>query len=127
MRENENSALINQYIESYNAFNIERMLSLLDDSIVFENEANGAVNVRAEGKLEFENLAKESAKLFSQRNQTVTNLIVNDTTAQINIDYSGVLSVDLPNGMREGDELTVQGKSYFEFKNEKISYIKDVS
>ncbi|MDK1286071.1 nuclear transport factor 2 family protein [Pseudoalteromonas umbrosa] len=127
MRESEKAALINQYIESYNAFNIQAMLSLFDESIVFENEGNGEVNVRVEGKQEFENLAKESAKLFRQRKQTVTNLIVNGTTAQINIDYLGVLAVDLPNGMKVGDELTIQGKSYFEFKNEKISYIKDIS
>ncbi|AOT07956.1 nuclear transport factor 2 family protein [Pseudoalteromonas luteoviolacea] len=127
MLEREKATLINQYIESYNDFNIGGMLSLFDDSIVFENESNGEVNVRAEGKQEFENLANESAKLFSQRNQTVTNLIINDTTAQVDIDYLGVLAVDLSNGLKEGDALTTQGKSYFEFKNDKISYIKDVS
>ncbi|KID57297.1 hypothetical protein JF50_08725 [Pseudoalteromonas luteoviolacea] len=127
MLERDKTALINQYIERYNAFNIEGMLSLFDDSIVFENESNGEVNVRAEGKQEFEDLANESAKLFSQRKQTVTHCIVNDTMAQIGIDYLGVLAVDLPNGLKEGDELKVQGKSYFEFKNDKISYIKDVS
>lgn len=127
MLERDKTALINQYIERYNAFNIEGMLSLFDDSIVFENESNGEVNVRAEGKQEFEDLANESAKLFSQRKQTVTHCIVNDTMAQIDIDYLGVLAVDLPNGLKEGDELKVQGKSYFEFKNDKISYIKDVS
>ncbi|KZN64801.1 hypothetical protein N473_13490 [Pseudoalteromonas luteoviolacea CPMOR-1] len=127
MLERDKTALINQYIERYNAFNIEGMLSLFDDSIVFENESNGEVNVRAEGKQEFEDLANESAKLFSQRKQTVTHCIVNDTMAQIDIDYLGVLAVDLPNGLKEGDELKVQGKSYFEFKHDKISYIKDVS
>ncbi|ESP90928.1 MULTISPECIES: nuclear transport factor 2 family protein [Pseudoalteromonas] len=124
---NDKAALIDQYINSYNAFNIEQMLTLFDDSIVFENESNGEVNVRAEGKVEFENLAKESAKLFSARNQTITDLYIDETQAKISIDYLGVLDVDLPNGLKAGDELSVKGQSFFEFCNGKISYIKDVS
>ncbi|MBQ4836848.1 MULTISPECIES: nuclear transport factor 2 family protein [Pseudoalteromonas] len=127
MLDNDKAALIDQYINSYNAFNVEQMLALFDDSIVFENESNGEVNVRAEGKVEFENLAKESAKLFSSRNQTITDLHIDETQAKISIDYLGVLAVDLPNGLKAGDELSIKGHSFFEFYNGKISYIKDVS
>ena len=41
--------------------------------------------------------------------------------------YEGVLAVDLPNGMKAGEELRINGCSEFEFKDGKIYRITDFS
>lgn len=119
--------LIETYLESYNSFDISGMLSLLDDGVIFENEVSGDVNLRAEGKAEFERLASESAQLFRARQQRMTEIAIDGATAEISIDYKATLATDLPNGLKSGDILELKGKTLFEFKNGKISYIKDIS
>ncbi|HAS8484195.1 TPA: nuclear transport factor 2 family protein, partial [Vibrio vulnificus] len=47
--------------------------------------------------------------------------------AMVNIDYTGTLAIDLPNGLKSGQVLELKGQTYFEFQNGKISHIKDVS
>ncbi|CAM3997358.1 hypothetical protein VA7868_01114 [Vibrio aerogenes CECT 7868] len=127
MDDNAKLTLIESYIDYYNAFNIPGMLSLLDELIVFENESNGVINTHTEGRAAFEELAQESAKFFSAREQKITYVDLSDAGATVGIDYQGVLAVDLPNGLKAGEVLAVQGKSCFEFSGEKIGYIRDVS
>ena len=43
------------------------------------------------------------------------------------IDYKAILNMDLPNGMKKGDTLEMKGQSQFEFKNDRIVKILDVS
>lgn len=45
----------------------------------------------------------------------------------IGIDYEGVLAADLPNGMKAGEILRLNGKSEFTFRDEKIYRITDIS
>ncbi|SHO57029.1 nuclear transport factor 2 family protein [Vibrio quintilis] len=127
MDDNAKLTLVESYVHHYNTFNIPGMLSLLDDGVVFENESNGVINTHTEGREEFEQLAHESAKFFSAREQKITYVDLSDSGATIGIDYKGVLAVDLPNGMKAGEVLAVEGKSFFEFSGDKICYIRDMS
>ncbi|MCG9679136.1 nuclear transport factor 2 family protein [Vibrio sp. Isolate24] len=127
MSESEKVELIESYISRYNAFDVTGMLEILSDNIVFENESNGEITARTVGKVDFENLASQSAKMFSARQQVVTDIQLSDSTATVSIDYTGTLAIDLPNGIKEGQELALKGKTYFEFQNGKIHHIKDVS
>ena len=127
MIESDKINLIESYVSSYNSFDIAGLLAVLDDNIVFENEANGEINMRSEGKPAFEKLASESAKSFSTRQQTITDLVISDESAQVSIDYKGTLATDLPSGLKAGQTIELKGKTQFEFNLGKISYIKDVS
>ncbi|MCG9648958.1 nuclear transport factor 2 family protein [Vibrio brasiliensis] len=127
MLDSEKIGLVESYVSRYNAFDVSGMLALLDEDVVFENESNGEITARSDGKAEFESLASESVKIFSVRQQVVTAIEMFERAATVSIDYTGTLAIDLPNGLRAGQVLELKGQTYFEFQNGKISHIKDVS
>lgn len=119
--------LIEQYIKAYNAFNIDGMIDVLHESINFKNITNGDVNAQTQGIEEFRVLAEQSAQIFSQRYQVVKSIAFTDDKAEVEIDYEGILSVDLPNGMKAGESVKLQGKSIYQMKDEKLVLIEDYS
>jgi hypothetical protein len=48
-------------------------------------------------------------------------------TAKVDIKYEGVLSTDIPNGMKAGDTLRLNGRFVFQFGDGKLSRITDYS
>ncbi|MGF1668899.1 MAG: nuclear transport factor 2 family protein [Balneolaceae bacterium] len=120
-------ALIHSYIRAYNAFDIDGMMELLHPGIEFKNYSVGKVNAEAYGLAEFRALAEQAKQLFSSRTQTLTDLRFEKDKAIAEIDYHGVLAVDLPNGLKAGEEIQLTGRSEFQFKEGKISMITDYS
>jgi hypothetical protein len=119
--------IIQNYIDGYNQFDIDKMIADFDDKIIFENIQNGEVNMTLTGFEEFKNQAKEAKKYFSKRFQTVETFRHSDSKTEIDIDYHGVLAMDLPNGMKTGEQLNLTGKSVFEFLDNKIIRLRDIS
>jgi hypothetical protein len=56
-------AIVKSYIESNNTFNIDGMLSNMDDLIVFENVSDGRIDMSLTGIDKFREQA-EQAKVF---------------------------------------------------------------
>ena len=119
--------VIENYIQAYNQMNIPGMLTDLHADVVFENMSNGVVDLRTEGKDEFEIQAKKAKNLFAQRNQRITNWQIKENVIIIDIDYQATLAIDLPNGLQAGDELELQGQSEFHFQDGKVVKIQDRS
>ena len=119
--------LIQTYIKAYNAKDVPAMLALLDDQIVFENVSNSSASLTITSKQEFEQVARQSATYFTERKQIIRFLVLGDAAAAIEIDYQAILAVDLPNGLRAGNQLTLRGASFFEAKNGKLIRISDYS
>lgn len=127
MNSEQTKTIIEAYLNAYNSFDVEGMLNLLHEDVVFRNFANGELNAETKGKEEFRQLAEQSTKIFSSRRQTITDYQTNDDKVKIQIDYEGTLAVDLPNGLKSGETLQLKGKSVFEFKEGKIAVIEDYS
>jgi len=127
MIENDKRPLIERYLDAYNAFDIDGMMSVIHPDIEFKNVSGGEVNTTASGSNEFRKLAEQSKGLFSMRKQTITSFETKDDQAFIDIDYEGVLAVDLPNGMKAGEILRLNGRSEFAFRDGKICRITDIS
>ncbi|WP_166921148.1 nuclear transport factor 2 family protein [Flavobacterium poyangense] len=119
--------LIANYIEGYNQFDIDKMMIDFDKTIVFENVQNNEVNMILTGLEEFRNQAEEAKKYFSKRRQVITTFTHSENVTEIEIDYHAVLGMDFPNGMKTGQELSLKGKSIFEFLDNKIVRLTDVS
>jgi hypothetical protein len=119
--------VIENYIKSYNEFYSTGMTRDLTNDVVFENVSNGKVDLRTEGIEEFAKQAESSKQFFKQRKQTIESWEFNDSKVVITIAYKAVLAVDLPNGLKAGDTLELKGKSEFEFENQKIKKIIDIS
>lgn len=119
--------IILNYITAYNKFDVDTMLKDFDENIVFENISNGEANMRLEGIEAFRQQAEAAKNYFSQRKQTVTSFEHRDNETEVQINYYAVLAVDLPNGLKKGDELHLKGKSIFRFNDDKIISLTDIS
>ena len=127
MNRQEKEQLINHYLNAYNSFDIDGMLDVLSSDIEFSNIADGEVNASASGLEEFRAIAEHGKALFSLREQTLTDYEEIEGMTSIKISYRAVLAVDLPNGMKAGQEINLKGRTEFTFENSKISAIKDIS
>jgi len=123
----ERERIIKNYVEGYNQFDIEKMTTDFINDIVFENIQNGEVNMTLTGIGEFREQAEKAKAYFSIRLQTITAFHHFESKTEIEIDYYAVLAMDFPNGMKTGDELNLKGKSIFEFSDDKILKLSDIS
>ncbi|MBC5773164.1 nuclear transport factor 2 family protein [Pontibacter sp. KCTC 32443] len=118
---------IENYINAYNNFNVEGMLAQIHLEVEFENIVNGQVTLSIKGIDAFKAQAEEATKYFTQRDQKITQLTITDHTAETQIDYTAILAIDLPNGLKAGDKLELKGRSVFTFKDGKIIRLQDYS
>jgi ketosteroid isomerase-like protein len=123
----EMKALVERYIEAYNAFDVEGMLALVDPGVEFKNVSNGAVTAEARGIGALRKLAEQSKTLFASRRQTMTSFKGSDDEAEVAVTFEAVLASDLPNGMRQGQQLRLEGRSEFSFRDGRILRIVDLS
>lgn len=119
--------LINDYIEAYNAFDVDRMVGLLHENIEFRNISSGVVDTETKGIEAFRTLAEQAANLFSKRQQSISKITITNDTAEVELDYEGTLAADLPNGWKAGETVNVKGKSIFYMKDGKLIMIEDYS
>ncbi|EFM08382.1 conserved hypothetical protein [Paenibacillus curdlanolyticus YK9] len=123
----ENRVIIETYLEAYNAFDIPGIVALLHPKVAFRNFSDGTLTMETNGIEAFQQLAEQSAALFSSRRQTMTSYSASGNRIEIQIDYEATLSADLPNVLKAGDSLQLQGKSIFEITEGKLSLIEDYS
>lgn len=123
----EREKIIQNYIEGYNQFDIDKMIADFDESIVFENIQNGETNLTLNGIQEFKTQAEKAKEYFSERKQTITSFRQDEITAIVDIDYYAVLAIDFPNGLKAGQGLNMKGKSIFQFLDDKIIKLTDMS
>ena len=120
-------SIIENYIEAYNTFDIDRMLRDMHENVRFENISGGEVSLITNGIDELRNQAKKAIQLFRKREQKVLDMQFEDNCVEIQIDYKGILAVDLPEGLKAGDRIELKGKSVFTFRDNKIIELKDLS
>lgn len=119
--------LIDNYIEAYNAFDVCGMVRDFTPNIVFQNIQSGSVTLTLEGLEAFVRQAELAKGFFAERKQTVLSYTHQAEKTEVEIDYCGVLATNLPNGMRQGDEIRLRGRSVFEFRGNKIIRLTDIS
>ncbi|MFA0962924.1 nuclear transport factor 2 family protein [Roseivirga sp. BDSF3-8] len=119
--------MVESYVRAYNNFDIEGMTQNLDEDMVFENISNGKVDLRTEGLEEFRQQAESAKQYFKQREQIIESWDFSGSTVRIAIQYKALLAIDLPNGLKSGDTLEIEGESEFEFVDGKIKKITDKS
>lgn len=120
-------SIVKNYINAYNNFDVDSMIADMTEAVVFENVAGGEVNMVLNGIEEFRKQAVQAVELFSSRAQTIKSLTHTGNQVKVDIAYYGVLAVDLPNGMKKGDELNLKGRSTFTFAGDKIITLRDES
>ena len=107
--QNEQKQIIENYVNSYNNFDVKGMIRDLDQDIVFENYTGDTLDLEIEGLDGFIKQAESATSFFKERKQTITSWQFDTDLVRITIDYEGILAVDLPNGMKSGDTLQLKG------------------
>jgi ketosteroid isomerase-like protein len=120
-------ALIERYVEAYNAFDVPAMLAVLHPDVEFENRSAGQVTATAHGIEEFRALAERAATLFASRRQHIREYGPEADRVRIAIDYEGVLAAELGPGLAAGATLRLAGHSTFWFRDGRIVRIVDES
>lgn len=123
----DSKALLDRFLIAYNSFDVDGMLALLSLDIRFENYSSGQLTDATDGIDEFRELAEKSKSLFSEREQRITKLTIDESSAFADIAYRGRLAIDIPDGPSAGTVLDLQGHSEYSFKGGKISKIVDRS
>jgi len=124
---NNREKIIENYIIGYNQFDLDKMVTNLDDNIVFVNIQDGVINMSLNGLDEFIQQAEKAKSYFSERTQTIKSFKHSDNKTEIQVDYNAILALDFPNGLKKGQKLNLTGKSIFEFEGNKIIKLTDIS
>ncbi|MBE0649694.1 MAG: nuclear transport factor 2 family protein [Bacteroidales bacterium] len=119
--------VIENFICSYNHFDIDGMLKDIHENIVFESISNGEIDLACHGIHEFREQAEYAKNYFKERRERILKVNVVDNDIEIDIDFSGKLARDLSRDLKTGDILRLKGKSIFRFEGNKIISIKDIS
>ncbi|TPE42643.1 nuclear transport factor 2 family protein [Pontibacter mangrovi] len=127
LSETQKRQIIESYINAYNSFDVAGMVQHLHPDIVFENISEGVTNHKILGISGFRHQAEQAASYFREREQRVKSINVEDDVAEVELDYSGVVAVDLPNGLMAGETISMEGKSVFYFEGDKIIKLQDIS
>lgn len=119
--------MIRNYLHAYNTFDVNGMVADFDEAIVFTNRSNGEITLRLEGLSAFKEQAEKATSFFSERTQTAQSFQHEADHTETGILYHGILAVDLPNGLKKGEALTLEGISVFTFSENKIVELTDIS
>lgn len=103
------------------------MLACLSDDVTFCDIFDGEVTSETSGKQAFAELAGLGVQAFASRHQKVVKVISVADTTLIEVGYSAVVAVDLPNGWKAGQQLQFRGGSAFRVAGGLIVSIVDQS
>lgn len=118
--------IIADYVDGYNLFDIAKMTADFHQDIRFEHEQGGEVTMTLIGIDAFLAQAKQATTYFRQRTQTIQSLVHDGDVTTVEIGYHAVLAIDLPNGMKAGQEVRLKGKSVFQFSGDKVIALRDI-
>jgi hypothetical protein len=125
---NNRTEKIFKYVEAYNVMDAENMIADFSDDIIFQNVMNGEKTMELQGLEEFRKQAIEALSYFSEREQSVESITHNSSCTEISIAYRAIAAMDFPNGLKKGEEISLNGKSIFEFSyNGKIIRLTDIA
>lgn len=123
----EREKIIQNYINGYNEFDVEKMISDLDDKVIFQNIQNGAITMTLNGINAFKQQAERAKAYFANRQQQIIAITHENNKTEIEIEYTATLAMDFPNGLKEGQKIALKGTSIFVFRDKKIIAITDKS
>ncbi|OLY94966.1 nuclear transport factor 2 family protein [Cnuella takakiae] len=118
--------LIRNYINAYNAYDVAGMTANLHNDIVFEHITNGEVVLSLEGLEAFRRQAEQAVRFFNQRKQSITSITEAADRVEVAVAYTAIAAMDLPNGLKAGDAIELEGQSIFRFAGDKVIRITDI-
>lgn len=119
--------IVIRYINCYNDRDIDGLLACVTEDVIFENISNSGQNMRLDGRDAMGEVARLSTNAFSYRRQKIISFIDGGDKASAEVQFEGKAAVDLPNGTKAGEMLTLMGASFFEIRGGLLCRIADYS
>ena len=127
MDESKIKEIIQEYFDAYNNFDIETMVSLLTEDVIFKNTSQGKVILEITGKKSYKRQAKSAVPLFEKREMSINELIYNEDSVDVRLKFKGILGIDVPEDYKKGDKIEMDGRTILKFRDNKIFYIEDIN
>lgn len=124
---NEKERIVRAFVDAYNRFDVAAMLADLHPEVVFRNYSGGGLDMEIRGIAGFTAQAEFAAEMFSERHQEIVGIEVLGESAETAIEYVGTLAADLPNGLKAGQSIRLNGRSVYRFDVDLIVSIEDFS
>jgi ketosteroid isomerase-like protein len=121
----ENLAIIQQYFDAFNRFDVGGMLNLLDDKFKFYLFQNEVLNMEMKGKKQFRELAEPSRDYLSSREQIIISAREVKQGIEVTTSYTAMFAVDLPHNQKAGESTTRESKTIFSLKNGNILEMRE--
>ena len=115
-----NDNLLKQLIEAENSHDIEKLLTLLTDDIVFED-----VTLVTEGKDAFKQGYSASITAVPDFKIEPKSWVTSDRSFALEMVFTGTQKGDLPSLPATGKSFSIRGCSFGEFENGKIKGRRD--
>jgi steroid delta-isomerase-like uncharacterized protein len=115
-----NDNLLKQLIEAENSHDIEKLLTLLTDDIVFED-----VTLVTEGKDAFKQAYTAFITAVPDFKIEPKSWVTNDKSFALEMVFTGTQKEDLPSLPATGKSFSIRGCSFGEFENGKIKGRRD--
>ena len=125
MQPQEMKQVVDQYVQAYNTFDIDGMLSLMHEDIIFKIISGIRTNLSTKGKSEFVEIAEQAKEIFSSRCQKIRNYFFDSNKAVVEMDFEGILKLDLDDSITSGERLIFRDKFVFKFKDGLIVSLVD--
>lgn len=126
-RIDEYRVIVERYLSAYNRLDVPGMIAELHPGVVFRNITEGTVTVETHGIAAFKDLAEGSKKMFRARQQTIHRYTRHGDEVTAEVDFEGVLAVDLEPELRAGETIRLHGRSTYRFQDGLIAEIVDES
>ncbi len=120
-------AMVVEFINAYNNRDVDAMMACLTEDAVFENISNSHAAMVWNGLDAIRQLAEQSAAAFASRQQDIIRCVQEGDTIVLELQFTGVPIIDLPNGMTAGNAAILQGVSFIEMRDGKICKLRDFS
>lgn len=119
--------IIKNYVDGYNAFDIDKMVRDFNEGIIFKNINHNEVTMVLDGIAAFRKQAGQAKSYFEIRQQTIKSFKHKSDTTEIEVDYIATLASNLPNGLKKGEQIELSGRSIFNFSCNQIVELIDIA
>jgi len=109
--------IVQKYINAYNNFDIEGMMSCMHTDCIFESRHNGELSFTTKGKHSFRQICSVAKNNYSFRKQIIEGFTSKGELLEVKFYFKGTLAIDLDEMGKKGEKIAFETKSIFEFKN----------
>ena len=127
MIEEKYKSIIDEYIKAYNCFDIDKMVENFCEDVVFINVSDNHMNLSCDGIEKYKDISYYAKSIFEARHLEPVHYKQEHNRVFVDIEFEGIISKDLSDEFKTGDELLLCGTTIFEFSEDKISVLLDFS